>query len=400
MSNCKKCGKELKLTNEILSINSSSVAEKKEVKKGDLIVSIDGQSVKTKDDIATATKNKTTCKINISHKKQTKTISIESVPEFFKGILFSDENICSNCGTKQKKNKLPVIIGITTVAIFTIITVFAILKVEKTSVSDISIGENNATFSDEKVGLDNIDIMNQNGLSVDINGNKVLLTVSGSLSEAEKSKNIEAMNQQLKKTNKDTYNLLDFDDSDPLFAIEKVGSDNYRKMYSKNEKFDVRKPVMNGYNFNNLSQEELVDIGETKKKILGTIYFDYGYANVPKTTVVKVQKTILGKIDFNKIRYTETISGLKSILSEIPQAILSTTLFYLDGHTDHTSPHDFNQTLSEARAESIKEILIKNFGINEKNIITKGYSWDCMAINSIEECAENRRVELSVVFLN
>lgn len=400
MANCKKCGKELKLTNEILSVNLGSLAEKNGLTKGDFVVAIDGQSVKTKDDIETVTKDKTTCKININHKGQTKTISIENAQEFFKDILFSDENICSNCGTKQKRNKLPVIIGITAAAIVTIITVFAIIKVEKTSVSDISIGENNAMFSDEKVGSDNIDIMNQNDFSIDINGNKVLITASGSLSEAEKSKNIEAMNQQLKKTNKDTYDFLDFDDSSPLFAIEKVGTDNYRKMYSKNEKFDVRKPFINGYNFNNLTQEKLIDIGESKKEILGTIYFDYGYANFPKSTVAKVQKTTLGKIDFNKTRYTETISGLKSILSEIPKATLSTTLFHLDGHTDHTSPHDFNQTLSEARAKSIKEILIKNFGINENNIITKGYSWDRMAVNSMDECAENRRVELSVVFFN
>ena len=134
--------------------------------------------------------------------------------------------------------------------------------------------------------------------------------------------------------------------------------------------------------------------------MLWTIYFYYGYANWPKAAVVQVQKTTLVKIDFNKTRYTETVSALKSLLTEIPQGALQNTLFYIDGHTDHTSPHDFNQTLSEARADCIKEILIKNFGINEKNIVTKGYSWDRMAVNTMEECPENRRVELSVVFFN
>ncbi len=400
MATCKKCGKTLKVTNEVLSVKSGSMAEKNGLTKGDCVVSIDEQSVKNKNDIDVATKDKTNCKININHNGQTKTITVDNPHEFINGIVFSDEKVCSSCGTKQKGNKLPLIIGIIGAIIAAIVIVLVIPKKEKITTSDINIGENNASFSEEKVGADNIDKMKETDLSVDVNGNKVSITASGSLSETEKAKNIDAMNQQLIETNNDSYEFLDFDDSTPLFAIEKVGADNYRKMYSKNDKFDIRKPVINGYNFNNLSQERLADIGQSKKEILGTIYFDYGYANWPKTAVVQVQKTTLGKIDFNKTRYTETVSALKSLLTEIPQGALQNTLFYIDGHTDHTSPHDFNQTLSEARADCIKEILIKNFGINEKNIVTKGYSWDRMAVNTMEECPENRRVELSVVFFN
>ena len=245
-----------------------------------------------------------------------------------------------------------------------------------------------------------MEIFQNSSLTVDFNGKDVQITSSGTLSEVEKSNNIEYINQQLEKTNTDTYDFLNFEDSAPVFSYEKVGSDTYRKMYSKNENFDVRKPIINGYVFNDLTQDRLADIGQKHKEILGTVYFDYGYANAPKNAIVQTKTVTLGQVDFNQIRYTETIVALKSILSEIPQAAINTTIIYLDGHTDHTSPHDFNQTLSEARAECIKEILIRNFGINEKNIVTKGYSWDRLAVNTLDECAENRRVEISVAFFN
>ena len=399
MAVCKKCGKNLKKTNIILSVEAGSVAARNKIAKNDVVVAVDGKLVKNKDEIEASIKDKTECKINISCKDQTKTISISEAKDFLKGIDFTNEDICSSCGAKQKKNKRPLIISvITAVIIPTVVTVLAIPK-DKTATASIDIADNSADFTSETIGKDNIDMMSNNGLTVDFYGNKVSITASGSLTNVEKSNNIETLNKNLEKTGQ-SYAFLDFEDSAPLFSTEKVGSDNYRKMYAKNNNFDVRKPSVSGYSFNNLTQDKLEDIGKTNKEILGTIYFDYGYANWPKNAVVKTQKTTLGKIDFNEVRYAETIIALKNLLSEIPQVALSSTVFYLDGHTDHTSPHDFNQTLSEARAECIKEILVKNFGINPKNIITRGYSWDRLAVNTLDECAENRRVEISVVFFN
>ena len=399
MAVCKKCGKNLKKTNIILSVESGSVAAQNGLEQNDSIVAVDGIPVKNKDEIETALKDKTEGKINISHKGQTKTISITDANAFLKGIVFADEDTCPSCGAKQKGNKLPLIIALIAIVIILAIVVIFTIPKDKTSIASIDIEDNSAEFASESIGKDSIDRMSDNGLTVDFNGNTVSITASGTLTNVEKSNNIETLNKNLEKTGQ-SYDFLDFEDSTPLFSTEKVGSDNYRKMYTKNNNFDIRKPSISGYSFNNLTQDKLVDIGKTNKVILGTIYFDYGYANWPKNAVVKTQKTTLGKIDFNEIRYAETIIALKNLLSEIPQAALSSTVFYLDGHTDHTSPHDFNQTLSEARAECIKEILVKNFGINPKNIITKGYSWDRLAVNTLDECAENRRVEVSVVFFN
>ena len=313
--------------------------------------------------------------------------------------LKENENTCPKCGTKQEISKTPLIIGILAVLIlFTAIAVVLVYRNNQTTAS-VEIGDNTAEFSTEVIGSDNLVSMSNNELTIDFNGSKVSITSSGSLTQAEKADNINSFNQNLANKG-DSYDFLKFDDSEPVFATEKVGNDTFRKMYVKNEGFDVRKPVLSGYSLADLSQAKLVDIGKTKKEILGTVYFDYGYANWPKNAVLKTRKTILGRIDFNEVRYAETITALKALLSEIPQSIMDSTVFYVDGHADHTSPHDFNQTLSEARAECVKEILVRSFGIKAKNVITKGYSWDRLAVNTLEECAENRRVEISVLFFN
>ena len=42
MAVCKKCGKNLKKTNSILSVESGSVAAQIEISKGDIFVAVDG----------------------------------------------------------------------------------------------------------------------------------------------------------------------------------------------------------------------------------------------------------------------------------------------------------------------------------------------------------------------
>ena len=63
MAVCKKCGKTLKKTNIILSVESGSEAAQKEIVKDDVIVAIDGKPVKNKDEIDAALKEKTEYKI-------------------------------------------------------------------------------------------------------------------------------------------------------------------------------------------------------------------------------------------------------------------------------------------------------------------------------------------------
>ncbi len=70
----------------------------------------------------------------------------------------------------------------------------------------------------------------------------------------------------------------------------------------------------------------------------------------------------------------------------------------VEGHTDHTGDHDYNQTLSQARSQSIKNALV-SLGINENRIQTKGLGETSPVAdnNTIEGRKANRRSEIIFV---
>jgi outer membrane protein OmpA-like peptidoglycan-associated protein len=73
-------------------------------------------------------------------------------------------------------------------------------------------------------------------------------------------------------------------------------------------------------------------------------------------------------------------------------------LVEIAGHTDSVGNVDYNVKLSERRASSVKQYLIKK-GIDPNKVVTKGYGpTDPVADNETEEGrAKNRRVELIIL---
>jgi outer membrane protein OmpA-like peptidoglycan-associated protein len=80
-----------------------------------------------------------------------------------------------------------------------------------------------------------------------------------------------------------------------------------------------------------------------------------------------------------------------SLLQEHPELDL-----LIEGHTDNTGDFDANKTLSEERAQAVKNALVKDHGIEAGRLKTVGLgSTQPTASNDTEEGrAENRRVEL------
>lgn len=72
--------------------------------------------------------------------------------------------------------------------------------------------------------------------------------------------------------------------------------------------------------------------------------------------------------------------------------------FEIGGHTDSYGMADYNQWLSEKRAEAVADFLI-GLGIPEKNIIVKGYGESKMLVadNSEEDRYLNRRVVIKII---
>jgi len=87
------------------------------------------------------------------------------------------------------------------------------------------------------------------------------------------------------------------------------------------------------------------------------------------------------------------IDKLINLLADYPNASL-----VVDGHTDATGTEEYNQWLSEKRAESVKNY-IADHGIGADRITTNGYgqSKPVAANNTAEGRQQNRRVEVTIV---
>lgn len=66
----------------------------------------------------------------------------------------------------------------------------------------------------------------------------------------------------------------------------------------------------------------------------------------------------------------------------------------LNGHTDAKGADAYNQGLSEQRAQSVRDYLIRNFGIEANRLVAIGYGEERLKNQGDPEGAENRRVEV------
>jgi outer membrane protein OmpA-like peptidoglycan-associated protein len=142
-------------------------------------------------------------------------------------------------------------------------------------------------------------------------------------------------------------------------------------------------------------------LANIKATELGKIYYDYGEWLEPSDKYPGRGKYNLAGNIFDEMRFYETASALTNILAKIPADKMKNACFVIDGHTDSVSDHDFNQALSERRANSIKKIMNGMFGIPQHRIVTQGFSWDKKVVeNEItpKDFAMNRRAEIKVCF--
>lgn len=95
-----------------------------------------------------------------------------------------------------------------------------------------------------------------------------------------------------------------------------------------------------------------------------------------------------------KPQYHNELKTVGDFLKEFPQSHGE-----IAGHTDSTHTKAYNQKLSERRANSVKEYIIKNFDIAPERISSKGYGKDKpIATNKTKEGkAKNRRIEANFV---
>ena len=72
----------------------------------------------------------------------------------------------------------------------------------------------------------------------------------------------------------------------------------------------------------------------------------------------------------------------------------------VQGHTDSRGAAKYNEKLSQARAETVREYLLAHFQLKADNLIAKGYGESQLAISpekSADDYAMNRRVVLRAI---
>ncbi len=104
------------------------------------------------------------------------------------------------------------------------------------------------------------------------------------------------------------------------------------------------------------------------------INFQFGSAEIPYSQFGKVEQIAI---------------ALRRILRRRPYE-----LFLLEGHTDAVGSRYSNQILSQRRAESLRRVLVREFGLPWDALETVGYGEDFLLVPVPYEEWRNRRVTL------
>ncbi|MEF8793937.1 OmpA family protein [Thiohalorhabdus sp.] len=91
-------------------------------------------------------------------------------------------------------------------------------------------------------------------------------------------------------------------------------------------------------------------------------------------------------------RFFEVLDSVALVLEEYPK-----TVVHVNGFTDSTGPDDYNQALSERRAESVAAYL-RSQGLRSERLVTQGFGerHPVASNETAEGRKQNRRVELTL----
>jgi len=101
------------------------------------------------------------------------------------------------------------------------------------------------------------------------------------------------------------------------------------------------------------------------------------------------------KFEFNSAQISRAaMSDMDALGKALSAPALKGSSIVLAGHTDAVGGEDFNQDLSERRADAVKAFLVEKYRLAPENLLTTGYGKTRLKDNSNPRAAENRRVEI------
>jgi outer membrane protein OmpA-like peptidoglycan-associated protein len=105
-----------------------------------------------------------------------------------------------------------------------------------------------------------------------------------------------------------------------------------------------------------------------------SINFAFASAEIPRSQYEKVE---------------QIATAMERVLRRRPRAS-----FLIEGHTDAVGSDSANLALSEARAESLRSVLVRHFGISRRALETVGYGEEFLLVPTQAEEWRNRRVTI------
>jgi len=101
------------------------------------------------------------------------------------------------------------------------------------------------------------------------------------------------------------------------------------------------------------------------------------------------------KFEFNSAQISRgAMPDLEALGKALSDPSLKGSSIVLAGHTDGVGGDDFNQDLSERRADTVKQFLTSKYGLAAENLVTAGYGKSRLKDKSNPRAAANRRVEI------
>lgn len=99
--------------------------------------------------------------------------------------------------------------------------------------------------------------------------------------------------------------------------------------------------------------------------------------------------------DYNSARLNQrSLPKLKELGEALRDEKLSSETFMIAGHTDAVGSNNYNQTLSERRAESVRKYLIDKYNLDISKLIAIGYGEEQLKQPEAPNADENRRVQV------
>ena len=132
----------------------------------------------------------------------------------------------------------------------------------------------------------------------------------------------------------------------------------------------VRKIKTRGLTLN--ERERVAEIARNKPAIDLEVYFDYDSSAI--TTEAEPELMKLGRALTNRD--------------------LQGGVFLVAGHTDAKGGVDYNQRLSDRRAQAVKQFLIDKFNLSDDSLVATGYGKSKLKNTADPYAAENRRVQV------